>query len=53
MTPSQALHRIVPSILLPYIAQDSLVEYVDLLLRDKESIMQLLKHSLTKVQHRM
>lgn len=53
LTPFQALYGIPPPIHLPYFPKNSPMEAVDLLLRDREAAIQLLKHSLKKTQQRI
>ena len=53
LTPFQALYGITPSLHLPYFPKDFIVKAMDLLPQDREPIIQLLKHHLTKAQQRM
>lgn len=53
MIPFQALYGVPPPIHLPYIPKDSPIEAVDLLLRDREAVIQLLRQSIARAQQRM
>ena len=53
MTPFQALYGIPPLLHIPYFLGDSPVAAVDRFLQEKEDMIQVLRHQLTSVQHRM
>ena len=53
LTPFQALYGIPPPIHVPYLPGDSPVAAVDRLLQEKEDVIQVLHHQLSKNQQRM
>ena len=53
LSPFQALYGIPPPIHIPYLPGDSPVVAVDRLLQKKEDMLQVIRHQLSRAQHRM